>query len=103
MARMRVASLDDLAIGAMKSVSIDDVDILLVRLADGVHAVTDMCTHAYERLSAGWLEGDTICCPKHGGKFDTCTGRAIAFPAITSLEVFTVVVEGTDIFVDVDE
>lgn len=103
MASIRVKALADLAPGAMARVAVEEEDILLVHLEDGVYAVSDICSHARVSLSGGWLEGDTICCPKHGGKFDARTGCAIAFPAFTNLRKFPASVRDGQIYVEVDE
>lgn len=103
MTRIKVATLSELPVGAMKRVEADDEDILLVRLADGVHAVSDICSHARVSLADGWLEGDTVCCPKHGGKFEVRTGKAVAFPAFTALQRYSVVQEDDTVFIELTD
>ncbi len=44
-------------------------------------ALDDVCTHDGGPLSEGKLEGCTIACPRHGAKFDICTGKALTMPA----------------------
>ncbi|KUO94992.1 Rieske (2Fe-2S) protein [Ferroacidibacillus organovorans] len=95
MRTVAVKRLDELEVGSFCKVTVDQKDILLVRLEDGVFATSDICTHALVSLSGGWLEGNIICCPKHGGKFDARTGKAVAFPAVTGLKTYrTSVVDG---------
>jgi len=103
MASIRVKALTELTTGTMARVAVEEEDILLVHLEDGVFAVSDICSHARVSLSDGSLEGSTICCPKHGGKFDARTGCAIAFPAFTNLRKFPVSVRDGEIYVEVDE
>lgn len=102
MAFCRVGSLADIPESGLLRVTVDETDVLLVRLSDGVYAVSDACTHAGVSLSGGWLEGDTLCCPRHGGKFAARSGKATAFPAVSPLDRFAVRMEGSDIYVDVD-
>lgn len=103
MALFKVASLEQLPVGAMRRVEVDDDDVLLVHLEDGVHAVSDTCTHARISLADGCLEGNIVTCPKHGGKFDVQSGKAVAFPAFTALKRYDVKVDGQDIFVSIED
>jgi 3-phenylpropionate/trans-cinnamate dioxygenase ferredoxin subunit len=98
-----VAALEDLPEGGMKQVVVADEDILLVRLADRVCALSDLCTHAHVNLSGGWMEGEVICCPMHGGKFDARTGKAVQFPAFSPLRTFEVREQGGRLSVCVDD
>ena len=59
-----------------------------------VLAVHDVCTHALESLSGGWVEGETIECPRHGATFCLRTGEALTPPATKPLPTFAV--EGRD-------
>jgi len=103
MALFKVARLEQLPVGAMRRVEVDEEDILLVHLADGLHAVSDTCTHARVSLADGCLEGNIVACPKHGGKFDVQSGKAVAFPAFTALKRYDVKVDGQDIYVAVED
>lgn len=104
MAKVKAFALAELPLGKMKEVDIDGELILFLHMNDGVFAVNGICTHAHVHLAGGWVEGEnTICCPQHGGKFDVQTGKAIAFPAVTGLEIFPVSVEEGMVFVDVDD
>ncbi len=102
MSAVKVASLKELQESLLHHVTVSGTDVLLIMLADGVHAVSDTCTHAGISLADGWLEGDVICCPKHGGKFNVKSGKAVAFPAIKKLPRYEVSVDGDDIYVDVE-
>lgn len=52
------------------------------------------CTHGQAHLAEGYVEGTTIECPKHNGRFDLCTGRAKGTPVTQDLAVHPVRVEG---------
>ncbi|MCY0875845.1 MAG: non-heme iron oxygenase ferredoxin subunit [Firmicutes bacterium] len=104
MERLPVASLKEFPVGAMKRVDADGDDVLLVHLADGVYAIDDICTHGRVSLADGWLEGEGIvCCPKHGGKFDVRTGKAVAFPAISPLRRYQVVQDGDVVYLELTD
>ncbi|MEN9740855.1 MAG: hypothetical protein RLZ72_1121 [Actinomycetota bacterium] len=103
MTRERVASLSELAPGAAIKVVVDGTPIALVRESTGdVHALGDRCSHGDISLSEGFVEDDTVECWAHGSKFDLSTGEPRNFPAFEPVPVFTVEIDGDDIFVDTD-
>ena len=48
-------ALADLPRGKMRACTIDGRSVLLCHTKDGLHAVDNICTHAYARLDEGWL------------------------------------------------
>lgn len=65
------------------------------RTRDGTYHVTDgFCTHARVHLADGLVMGNVIECPKHNGRFDCTTGKAIRKPACIDLKCYPVKVEG---------
>lgn len=103
MTRERVASLDALKPGSAIKVVVDGVPIALVRESSGdVHALGDRCSHGDISLSEGFVEDDTVECWAHGSKFDLTSGEPRNFPAFEPVPVFTVDIDGDDIFVDTD-
>jgi nitrite reductase/ring-hydroxylating ferredoxin subunit len=95
----RAARLGALRDGQVHAVTIDDVAIALYRAGDAVHAVSDICTHEYVRLSEGTLDGTVIECPVHGARFDVVTGRCLARPATEDLATYAVRIEDGDVLV----
>ena len=93
-----VARLSDLAPGEAIDVTLGDLELAVVRDADGgVHALEDRCSHDEIALSDGDVEGCTIECWKHGSQFDLRTGRPLQLPADLPVRVFPVRVdEGRD-------
>lgn len=70
----------------------------IYRLADGtLHASDGLCTHGAVRLCDGHVADGTIECPKHNGRFDVVTGRAIGRPAKIDLRVYRARDEGGQI------
>ncbi len=67
------------------------------RTADDRWFATDgLCTHGRVPLADGFVDGTTIECPKHNGRFDLTTGKAKGAPAIVDLGCHPVrVVDGT--------
>jgi nitrite reductase/ring-hydroxylating ferredoxin subunit len=82
---------------------IGEVEVAICRAEGEVFAVHNICTHAYARLSDGWVEGHEILCPLHQGSFDLRTGDAVRSPCHDPIPVFQVRVEGDDILLDNEE
>jgi len=75
-----------------------------VYIVDGqVHAIEDVCPHAYTLLSQGFVDGEEIECPLHGAIFHIPTGKCLAEPAERDLETYDVRVENGEIFVKAPE
>ena len=96
---VKVAEVGELSPGDMKMVAIGDDQILLVNVGGKIHAIDDVCTHAYASLSDGDLNGEEVECPLHGSVFNVNTGEVIGPPADESLRVFNLRIEGQDIMV----
>ena len=74
---------DELPDGGMRRVEADGVGILLSRAQDGrVCAIAATCNHFSGPLQEGTREGDTVVCPWHNSRFDLCTGKVLAGPAV---------------------
>lgn len=92
-------------VGELDEVEQDDVirfdygtrTFAIYRTLDNCVFATDgQCTHANVHLADGFVEGTTIECPKHNGRFDFTTGKAKSIPAIVDLGCYPVrVVDGT--------
>jgi 3-phenylpropionate/trans-cinnamate dioxygenase ferredoxin subunit len=99
--RELVATLDSLLPGKSIKVVIDDIPIAVVRQSTGeVHAIGDRCSHGDISLSDGFVEDDTVECWAHGSKFGLTDGVPRNFPAFEPVPVYTVDIDGTDIYVD---
>lgn len=77
--------LNEIAEGKMGAYSIEGREIVVCRTKDGIHALDNVCTHAYARLSEGRLRGTRLICPLHGASFDVRDGRALGAPAVQAL------------------
>ena len=94
---VKAASRGDLPEGDIKGVVIAGREIAIYNLGGEIHATDDICTHAYARLSDGWLDRDEIECPLHAGRFDVKTGKAVAPPCTEDLKTYPVRLVGDDI------
>ena len=94
---VKVAQIDDLSPGEMMMVEVGDGRILLANVEGSVHAIDDICSHAYASLSEGDLNGQEVECPLHGSAFDLVSGEAVTPPATESVKVYELRIEGQDI------
>ena len=98
---IKVADQAAVAPGCVIGVKAGDRDIAVYNIDGQFYATDNICTHAHALLSDGWLEGDVIECPLHGGSFEVKTGKGVAAPVTCDLKVFAVRISGSDIEVDV--
>ena len=99
----RVASTEDFRTAEAKAVTLSGRAIGLFRASGGYYAIDDVCTHEFALLSDGFVEGCEVECPLHMARFDLRTGKAMSPPADQDVATFPVRVEGTDIYVGVQE
>ncbi len=83
-----VAGEHQLETGVVHELRYEDCSIAVIKLADGIHDIEDVCTHDYESLGGGLIEGDEIICPRHGARFCIRTGEVTAPPAYEDLRTF---------------
>jgi 3-phenylpropionate/trans-cinnamate dioxygenase ferredoxin subunit len=101
MSLTRVCAVGDVASGEAHPVSVDGVDVAVVRDGDDWYAISDECSHAAIPLSEGDVEGCEIECWLHGSRFDLRTGKPTGLPATEPVPTYPVTVDGDDVLVDV--
>ena len=101
---VKAASASDVAEGDVLGVTVGGQAIALYRLGGRFHATGDICSHAYARLSDGYLDADdcTIECPLHAARFAVLTGAALEEPASEPIKVYPVKLDGDDLLVALD-
>ena len=104
MARVRVAAVDEVPVGSLKAVVTDHSEICLAHAEDGnFYAINDVCTHENFLLSGGELFDLQVECPQHGSRFNLKTGAVTGLPAVIPTQVYSVEVEGADVYVELPE
>ena len=83
--------------GDVLGVAIGDREFALYNLDGEIYATDNLCTHAFALLSQGWLDGEVIECPLHGGRFEVKTGKALCPPVTEDLKTYKVRVVGDDV------
>ena len=84
--------LTELREGTMLMRCIGGREIVICRTKNGLHALDNICSHAYARLNEGRLRGTRLICPLHGASFDVRDGRALAAPASRPLATYAILV-----------
>jgi nitrite reductase/ring-hydroxylating ferredoxin subunit len=75
--------------------------IVLANVDGEVCALEDQCSHEAYPLSDGDLEGSEIVCIYHGARFDACTGKNRALPAVRPVRAFRVETRDDGIYVEI--
>lgn len=86
--------------GEMLAADVEGLPPLAVYNVDGQYYVTsNICTHNIAALTDGYLEGDIVECPLHGGKFNVKTGEATHFPCVEPLQTYEVEIREGTVFI----
>jgi len=96
---VRVAGVSDIPDPGRELVEVEEQLIVLLHVGGEFFALDDVCTHDGGPLSEGEIDDHTIACPRHGAKFDLCTGAALTMPATQPTRTHEVKVEGGDVWV----
>lgn len=68
---------------------------------DEYFATEGLCTHERVHLADGLVMDDVIECPKHNGRFNYKTGKALAPPVCVNLKIYPTKVENGKVFIDI--
>lgn len=97
---IKVCEAAEVKPGEMLPIEVDELPPLALYNVDGEFYVTsNICTHAIAILTDGYLEGDTIECPLHGGAFNVRSGEATHFPCEEPLQTYEVEVKDGEVFI----
>ncbi len=97
-----VAKTGDLDDEEVMGVSVNGKDIALYRIEGEFYATDGICTHEYVGLSDGYVEGDIIECPMHGGKFEIKTGKPANAPVTVGLKTYKVKIDGDTVYIGIE-
>jgi len=80
----------ELSVGTPKAVVVEDTPVMLLRHADGLHAIHDRCSHRGCLLSEGQVDGEVVECTCHGSRFRLEDGSVERGPATQAQPSFDV-------------
>jgi 3-phenylpropionate/trans-cinnamate dioxygenase ferredoxin subunit len=98
-----VAPVDELPPGSVKIVQAGSIAVGVYNLDGEYCAIEDRCSHDDGPLAEGEFDPEerVVICPRHGSKFDICSGRPLGLPAYEPVETYPVVVEDGWVKVDI--
>lgn len=97
-----VAKTADVKPGMVTYVEIEDYQLAICNVDGVFYCIENVCTHDGGSLNQGELMGEIIECPRHGGRFNVKSGKAVRMPAVAAVETFPLMVEGDEIKVGLD-
>ena len=98
-----VTRVEDLGPGQVEVFEVGDEYVALANVDGQFCAFADVCTHDDGPLVEGDLEGHVVTCPRHGARFDVCSGAALSLPAVVPLPTFEVRVVNGEVQVRVED
>lgn len=92
--KIQLCKISEVPPGEMLRVDLEGVPPIVVYNIDGeFFATSNICTHATAFLTDGYLDGELVECPVHGGTFNVRSGEAVDFPCEIALKTYEVTVE----------
>jgi len=99
---VRVCAQADVAPESVQAFDVGDRRLAVFQIGGHFFITDDECTHASASLADGMLDGDTIECAVHMGAFHVPTGAVKAPPCAVALRTYKVLLQGDDIYVNLD-
>ncbi|MEW9855236.1 Rieske (2Fe-2S) protein [Novosphingobium sp. M1R2S20] len=87
---LRALPQSELQPGEKKAVEVAGKSILVCQVGDKLFAVSNICSHADEKLECGRMGNGWIACPVHGARFDLASGKAKNPPAKRPIATYPV-------------
>lgn len=87
---IRLTGVQAPAEGTLTAVDVDGTKVAVTQVQGALYAFQDECTHMQCSLSSGEIEGRTVVCPCHFGRFDVTTGAVVDGPPPTPLRTWSV-------------
>lgn len=85
-----LARADAIPEGEALQVVVRGKAIAVYNVGGRFYASDDVCNHGQASLSEGYLEGEEIECPLHGGRFNVKTGAPCAPPVERPMKTYRV-------------
>jgi nitrite reductase/ring-hydroxylating ferredoxin subunit len=99
---VRICAQSDIAPETVQAFDVAERRLAVFNIGGTFYVTDDECTHASASLADGILDGTTIECAVHLGAFDVRTGEVTAPPCSIALRTYKVVLQGDDVFADLD-
>lgn len=90
-----VAELSQLDPEFPLGVEVEGTKIGIYQCGEAVHALEDICPHAFALMSQGYVEDGIVECPLHGARFEIAGGKCLNEIGQRDLRVYPVrVIDG---------
>ncbi|GAB6091256.1 Rieske (2Fe-2S) protein [Spirochaeta dissipatitropha] len=73
--------------------------VALFKLPDGIFALDNVCSHEYSELAEGMVVDGTVYCPKHGSRFEICSGKVLDLPATSDVKTYQLDIRDGEIYI----
>ena len=94
---------DDVDVEDVVPFSHEGAEYAVYRSPEGeFYATAGHCTHEQQRLCDGLVMGGIIECPKHNGRFDYRTGKAMGAPVLQDVRTYPARVVDGVVEIEVD-
>jgi nitrite reductase/ring-hydroxylating ferredoxin subunit len=100
---VRVCAQSEIAPETVTAYEVGDKRLAVYNIGGQFYVTDDECTHASASLADGMLEDGIIECSLHFGAFDVKTGAVKAPPCALALRTYKVLLQGNDVYVDLDK
>lgn len=95
--QLTLASVANIPVDDVIAIRIEGHDLAVYNVDGTFYVSDDRCNHGNAKLSEGFLDGDVIECPLHGGCFKVTNGEPCASPVTQPMKMYSVKVEGGEI------
>jgi nitrite reductase/ring-hydroxylating ferredoxin subunit len=99
--RVELCKVEDIDVGEVRRIEAAGLALAVYNLAGQFYATDDACTHGPGQLSEGFVDGDTIECNFHQGRFDIRTGECVGPPCMIPVKTYRTTVENGRVFIEV--
>lgn len=98
-----VTRVQDLEPGEVEVFEVGEEFVAVANIDGDFCAFADVCTHDGGPLVEGDIEGRVITCPRHGARFDACSGDVLSLPAVVPLPTYEIRVVDGEVQVRVED
>ena len=96
----KVAEAGAVPAGQLRGFTVKMHPIVVANVDGDLYALEDQCSHEAFPLSDGELDGSDVLCTYHGARFDACTGKNKALPAVRPVKSYPVEARDDGIYVE---
>ena len=97
---IRVGAVEEFEEGLVRAFRVGRDEVAVVRWRGAFYAFNNCCTHSAFSFTYLRLADDgSLACGAHGAVFDVATGRVLKGPAADDLPLYSVRLEGDEVYV----